>query len=272
MKTSRPLNTPVTEVGEQPVAGDSQNAEPNTLTVRGTPRKRKPKKKIPVPVGIDESLKRGIHAAMRRSLIRDGTFISTDALNNLLRRSGGKCMLTGIPFSSEQSSGRRRPWLPSLDRIDSSKGYTDGNMRLVCSAVNIALNDWGDEVFWRIVESAIAHRRLPLSQDAVPKQEKITQELHSRAALPPHADGLKPNYDGGSKVKITVPLMSVDDIRFAASDLKTLARALEATAQMRADVLYRLGFARALVMQASTRLVARRPEISRARRKRSEVA
>lgn len=272
MKPSHPPHTPVTEVGEQPVAGGSENALSKTLTVRGTPRKREPKKRIPIPVGIDESLSRGIHAAMRRSLIRDGTFISPDALNKLLLRSGGKCMLTGIPFSSEKLSGRRRPWLPSLDRIDSSKGYIDGNMRLVCSAVNIALNDWGDEVFWRIVESAIAHRRLPGPEDAVPNQDKTRQELHGRAALPPHADGLKPNYDGGLKVKIEVPLTSIDDIRFAASDLKTLARALEATAQMHADALYRLGFARALVMQASTRLMARRPEISRARRKRSEGA
>ena len=44
----------------------------------------------------------------------------------------------------------------SLDRIDSSKGYTVENCRLVCTAVNLAMNEWGEDVLERI---ALYYRR-----------------------------------------------------------------------------------------------------------------
>jgi hypothetical protein len=55
-----------------------------------------------------------------------------------------KCQISGIPFDfSKAIEGRRRPFYPSLDRKDSSKGYSFKNCRLVCSIVNIAMNEWG---------------------------------------------------------------------------------------------------------------------------------
>lgn len=78
-----------------------------------------------------------------------------EALPRYLHRQG-KCALTGIPFNLESPEGATlRPWAPSLDRIDSSKGYTAKNCRLVCVAVNFALNQWGEAVF-RKIATAIA--------------------------------------------------------------------------------------------------------------------
>ena len=78
----------------------------------------------------------------------------------------GRCALTKIPFSWDEigASGkhRRRPYLPSLDRIDSSKGYVAGNVRLVCVAANLAMNSWGEEVFFDIL------RRVAEQQEADP--------------------------------------------------------------------------------------------------------
>jgi hypothetical protein len=39
------------------------------------------------------------------------------------------------------------PYAPSLDRIDSARGYEIDNIRWVCVAVNFMMNQWGDEVF-----------------------------------------------------------------------------------------------------------------------------
>lgn len=44
----------------------------------------------------------------------------------------------------------RRPLAPSIDRIDSSLGYTRQNCRIVCAAVNYAMNVWGEDVLWRL--------------------------------------------------------------------------------------------------------------------------
>lgn len=43
------------------------------------------------------------------------------------------------------------PYSPSLDRIDTSRGYTKDNVRLVVYAVNIMLMDWGESIFARVV-------------------------------------------------------------------------------------------------------------------------
>jgi hypothetical protein len=55
----------------------------------------------------------------------------------MFARGGRKCALTGIPFSLERVNGsRRRPFIPSIDRIDSKGGYTADNVRLVIWAMN----------------------------------------------------------------------------------------------------------------------------------------
>jgi hypothetical protein len=58
-----------------------------------------------------------------------------------------RCALTGIPFSATVAPGRRNPFAPSIDRIDSSSGYTKDNVRIVLLSVNLALADWGEEHF-----------------------------------------------------------------------------------------------------------------------------
>lgn len=55
----------------------------------------------------------------------------------------GKCEVTGAVF--DLSPGRKFN-SPSLDRIDSSKGYTYENTRIVLNLVNAALGDWGENV------------------------------------------------------------------------------------------------------------------------------
>lgn len=39
----------------------------------------------------------------------------------------------------------RRPYAPSLDRIDPGRGYEPDNVRLVCAVANFAMNAWGLE-------------------------------------------------------------------------------------------------------------------------------
>jgi hypothetical protein len=50
----------------------------------------------------------------------------------------GNCEATGLPFIVEAS----HPQTPSIDRVDSSGGYTLDNVRVVCFMYNQAKRDW----------------------------------------------------------------------------------------------------------------------------------
>lgn len=53
----------------------------------------------------------------------------------------GACEATGIKFDQTQA---QRAFVPSLDRIDSTKGYTADNVKVVVWIHNAARNNWGD--------------------------------------------------------------------------------------------------------------------------------
>jgi hypothetical protein len=58
------------------------------------------------------------------------------------RLEAGFCQATGLPIelSSEEpfKGGHFRPWTPSLDRTDCTKGYTMDNVKVVCWMYNQA--------------------------------------------------------------------------------------------------------------------------------------
>ena len=67
------------------------------------------------------------------------------------------CAATGLPLSLERDgSTRANPWAPSIDRIDCSKGYVPGNVRIVCCAFNLMRNEWSDDVVLALVKAVVA--------------------------------------------------------------------------------------------------------------------
>lgn len=67
----------------------------------------------------------------------------------------GICELTGIPFNLDGG----KTWdSPSLDRIDSSKGYTEDNVRVVLYCVNVMANVWGECKILDIADAIRAER------------------------------------------------------------------------------------------------------------------
>lgn len=72
----------------------------------------------------------------------------------IVARAGGRCEVSGIPFSDAKQPGQKKAiWAPSIDRIECSSGYEASNCRLVCIAVNIALNEFGIETLTRIANA-----------------------------------------------------------------------------------------------------------------------
>jgi hypothetical protein len=80
--------------------------------------------------------------------------ISVDWVEEKLKK--GICELTGLPFDFSPSKNTHfNRYAPSLDRIDSGKGYTKDNVRVDLSSVNIALGQYSDEEMLPILEAMV---------------------------------------------------------------------------------------------------------------------
>lgn len=86
--------------------------------------------------------------------------LTDDGFRELVIRAGGRCEVTGLRFNGNRhGASKRRPYVPSIDRIDSSKPYSADNVRLICACVNYALNEWGTDVLDKIVSARRKHLR-----------------------------------------------------------------------------------------------------------------
>jgi hypothetical protein len=75
--------------------------------------------------------------------------------------SNWRCAVTGLKFSRDKLEGSPvRPFMPSLDRIKGSLGYTKDNCRLVCVVVNFAMNQWGESVLNTMSVAYVKHHNL----------------------------------------------------------------------------------------------------------------
>jgi hypothetical protein len=81
--------------------------------------------------------------------------LTADDMMKLVARSNGVCELTGMVFQKRHDIGfsESQPFIPSIDRIDSYKGYSFDNCRLICLAANLAINSWGDWVLMDLMRS-----------------------------------------------------------------------------------------------------------------------
>lgn len=104
-----------------------------------------------------------IRNARKRAALRGTPFTLTAAdATTLWARCEGLCEVTGIPFEIEKKGRHeKRAYAPSLDRRDNAKGYELETVRVVCVAVNVAMNTWGEDVLYRIANSILVNRKMP---------------------------------------------------------------------------------------------------------------
>lgn len=95
--------------------------------------------------------KRLIDGARKRSVIK-GLPFDLDVYRKEIqaRIDAGFCEISGVPFNLNDGKTFDSP---SIDRIDCKIGYVYTNIRIVCFAMNCALNVWGEEVLWKVMES-----------------------------------------------------------------------------------------------------------------------
>ncbi len=116
------------------------------------------------PLNLDPEivLRKVLNRARGRARVRTLDFdVDMAHLLSLWREQKGRCAVSGLSFTEEWKgeSFVKTPFGPSLDRIDSSKGYMQENVRLVCMAANFALNQWGDDILRRLAHGVVDTER-----------------------------------------------------------------------------------------------------------------
>lgn len=79
--------------------------------------------------------------------------LSLEFLTGLWEKQEGKCVYSGVPLSYEDN----HPHTVSLDRIDSSKGYTEDNVQFVCTIVNYVKQRFDETTFLQFCKSVTQH-------------------------------------------------------------------------------------------------------------------
>jgi len=84
--------------------------------------------------------------------------LTYELMAEMVKRAAGRCEVTGIPFRfGEWEKGRhqKRPYAPSIDRIDANGGYVFENCRLVCVCVNNGMGKWGEEILGEMARAYV---------------------------------------------------------------------------------------------------------------------
>lgn len=72
----------------------------------------------------------------------------------------GSCEISNIPFDYVKThKSHFNPFNPSIDRIDSTKGYTQDNCRIVLACINMGIGEWGLDTYLDVAAKAIAHQK-----------------------------------------------------------------------------------------------------------------
>lgn len=83
----------------------------------------------------------------------------------LMKASDFRCQVSGISFARKPpGESTPDPWSPSIDRIDNRHGYVRGNIRVVSTIANLAMNRWGYDALLRLSSAVVANAMRPIPE------------------------------------------------------------------------------------------------------------
>lgn len=89
-------------------------------------------------------------------VFKDPSIVTADYLEQVWKKQSGLCAITGVPMTHSKQRQEKSLFQASVDRIDNTKGYVEGNVHFTTLGANYMRNAFLiDEVveFLRIVRS-----------------------------------------------------------------------------------------------------------------------
>lgn len=105
--------------------------------------------------------KQGRAKSLMKSAHRRGMILGCDIDESFILKlmESDVCSVTGIVFDYEKPEGtKKNPYAPSLDRIDSTRGYYRDNVRLVIWQYNLMKGEITDEQLFNICKEIVNGR------------------------------------------------------------------------------------------------------------------
>lgn len=102
-----------------------------------------------------------LQTSLLRALKRRPTAkpVTISELMEMWGRQGGRCAVSGLKMTWYK--GKATPTSVSIDRLDSSKGYSLENVRLICYAINTFKGRWSDDHMYEMSLAIIANMPRP---------------------------------------------------------------------------------------------------------------
>lgn len=129
-------------------------------------------------------MKQCLNSAQRRARLYNRSFsITLENIYDLFIKQDKKCAITGTLLGHSNDGEGKSPKNMSIDRIDSSKGYTLDNIQWVCVWVQIAKQDWNEDEFkiWLVDAAKFISEDKGLFASASSTKKKFVvskEELH----------------------------------------------------------------------------------------------
>ncbi len=114
-------------------------------------------RRLDTSAAIKKALKRSATRAQQKGWDFD---LTLEWAEGILENNDYRCPMTGIPFMKLcEQRGAMHPFAPSIDRIDTSQGYTQDNTRIVLTAINIMMSDWGEDVMDEVFAGYLRNKK-----------------------------------------------------------------------------------------------------------------
>lgn len=98
--------------------------------------------------------------------------ITAKWIEEILER--GVCQVSGMPFDyGRHPHTRRNPFGPSVDQVVAGKGYTLENSRIVLTALNLALCEWGVDTYVQIAQEVLRANGFSVAKAEIASEQSL---------------------------------------------------------------------------------------------------